>query len=72
MNENDFLRQYWEHITEGDTHKITWEEASKNTEAVLSMKKSFGFAMFRASLSFRAAISIMVDSFLDNIRMTKK
>ena len=60
--ENELLKKYWEHITDGDSHKITWDDASKNTEATKGLRESAGFAMFRASFALRDALHQISDS----------
>jgi len=61
--ENDLLKQYWEHMTRDDLHKITWEDASKNVEATKGLRESSGFAMFKASFALRDTFRQISDSF---------
>jgi hypothetical protein len=60
--ENDLLKQYWEHITRDDLRKITWDEASQNIEATKGLRESSGFAMFKASFALRDAFRQISDS----------
>lgn len=60
--ENELLKKYWEHITDGDSHKITWDEVSKNVEATKELRESAGFAMFRAAFALRDAFKQISDS----------
>lgn len=66
--EDELLKQYWNRLTDGDSHKITWDEASKNAEVISAVRKSIGFALFKATLAISNASRAISDRFASLVK----